>query len=55
MDMLTVDLSHVPTDSTYEVELFGDSVSINELAQSAGHIPYEILCHIKRMRRVYQA
>ena len=55
MDMLTVDLSHVPTDSAYEVELFGDSVSINELAQSAGHIPYEILCHIKRMRRVYQA
>ena len=38
-----------------EVELFGDCVSINELAQSAGHIPYEILCHIKRMRRIYQA
>lgn len=55
MDMLTVDLSHVPADSAYEVELFGDCVSINELAQSAGHIPYEILCHIKRMRRVYQA
>ena len=55
MDMLTVDLSHIPADSTYEVELFGDCVSINELAQSAGHIPYEILCHIKRMRRIYQA
>ena len=55
MDMLTVDLSHIPADSTYEVELFGDSVSINELAQSAEHIPYEILCHIKRMRRIYQA
>ncbi|MDO4433157.1 MAG: alanine racemase [Alysiella sp.] len=53
MDMLTVDLhdSHHGADS--EVELFGDVVSVNEVATAADTIAYEILCNIKRANRVY--
>lgn len=52
MDMLTVELgdnNHVGD----EVELFGDVVNINEISAQAGMIPYEILCNIKRARRIY--
>lgn len=53
MDMMMVDLrdSHTGLDS--EVELFGDIVNVNEVAQAAGTIAYEVLCHIKRAKRVY--
>lgn len=47
MDMLCVDLTHCPGIQTGdEVELWGNHVPIETVAQSAGTIPYELLCHI---------
>ena len=54
MDMLTVDLTDSHMGIGSEVELFGDLVSVNEIATAAGTIPYEILCNIKRVRRIYR-
>ena len=54
MDMLTVDLTDSHMGIGSEVELFGDLVSVNEIAAAAGTIPYEILCNIKRVRRIYR-
>jgi len=55
MDMITVDLG--PTSGITvgdEVTLFGQGLSIDEVAASAGTISYEILCHITaRVPRVY--
>ncbi|ULJ62573.1 alanine racemase [Wielerella bovis] len=53
MDMLTVELNSSQVGVGAEVELFGDLVNINEVAHAAGTIPYEILCNIKRAKRVY--
>lgn len=53
MDMLTIDLIHSHEGSGNEVELFGDTVHVNEVAQSAGTLAYEILCNIKRAHRLY--
>jgi alanine racemase len=54
MDMLMVDLTAVPgagVDS--EVELWGDKVSVNQVAERAGTIGYELLCNVKRARFAY--
>jgi len=54
MDMLTVDLTELPdcgVGST--VQLWGDGVSVNEIAQRANTISYELLCNVKRVRKVY--
>jgi alanine racemase len=49
MDMLTVDLTDLPNAGVgSEVELWGDTVSINEVAAQAGTIAYEVLCNVKR-------
>lgn len=49
MDMLTVDLSDLPQAGVgSEVELWGDTVSVNEVAAQAGTIAYELLCNVKR-------
>ena len=53
MDMLTVDLQHADSGVGSEVELFGDIISVNEVAAAAGTIAYEILCNVKRAKRVY--
>lgn len=53
MDMLAVELDHHQGAGS-EVELWGDSVSVDAVAKSAGTIPYELLCHIKRAAFVYQ-
>lgn len=53
MDMLTLDLVHSHEGCGSEVELFGDIVRVDEVARSAGTIPYEVLCNIKRAHRVY--
>lgn len=50
MDMLTVDLTHVPgADVGSSVELWGRQVSVNEVARRAGTISYELLCNVKRV------
>jgi alanine racemase len=49
MDMLTVDVSAVPASQTSPgamVELLGDHVPLDELANAAGTISYEILTRL---------
>lgn len=53
MDMLTADLNDSHEGCGDEVELFGDIISVNEVAAAAGTIPYEIVCNIKRARKIY--
>ena len=55
MDMLTVDLTDLPgAGAGAPVELWGRQVSVNAVAAAAGTIAYELLCNVKRVRRVYQ-
>ncbi|MCL1825272.1 MAG: alanine racemase [Betaproteobacteria bacterium] len=50
MDMLTVDLTDLPEAGIGSiVELWGKQVSVNQVAQSAGTIAYELLCNVKRV------
>ena len=55
MDMCMVDLTDRPEVHVGgEVEIFGPNNDINVLAESAGTIPYELLCSVyKRVPRVY--
>ena len=53
MDMLTVELNDWHEGVGDDVELWGDSVSVNEVAQKAGTIAYELLCNVKRAKFVY--
>jgi alanine racemase len=54
MDMLTVDLTGLPECGTGSaVELWGHGVHINEVAARASTISYELLCNVKRVRKVY--
>jgi alanine racemase len=54
MDMLTVDLTDLPQAALgSRVELWGDHVSVSDVANRAGTIAYELLCNVKRVRFVY--
>lgn len=54
MDMLCVDLTDVQGAGLGScVELWGKNVLISDLAASAGMIPYQILCNLKRVPRLY--
>lgn len=55
MDMCMVDLSDKPgVDVGSEIEVFGNHNSIDELAELAGTIPYELTCAVsKRVPRCY--
>ena len=54
MDMLTVDLTGTSSVGIgAPVELWGHEVSVNEVADAAGTIPYELLCNAKRARRTF--
>ncbi|QDD64561.1 alanine racemase [Herbaspirillum seropedicae] len=45
MDMLTVDLTHIPdADVGSQVELWGSKLPIDEVAYAAGTIGYELMC-----------
>ena len=47
MDMLAIDVTDGPAVEVGEdIELFGTATSINDLADAAGTIPYEILTRI---------
>jgi alanine racemase len=49
MDMLTVDLTPCPTAQVgSEVELWGDQVKIDDVAQASGTIGYELMCALAR-------
>ena len=55
MDMCMIDLSDKPSvDVDSEIEIFGKNNSIDDLADIAGTIPYELTCAVsKRVPRTY--
>ncbi len=54
MDMLMVDVTGLNVHAGDPVEIFGPHISILEVAEKAGTIPYEILTGIsQRVKRVY--
>ena len=53
MDMLTVELADSHEGIGDEIEFWGDQISVNEVAQAAGTIAYELLCHVKRAKFIY--
>jgi Alr-MurF fusion protein len=54
MDMLMLDVSGTEVKTGDTVEFFGPNISIAEVAENAGTIPYEILTGIsQRVKRVY--
>ena len=57
MDMCTVDLGAVPAAAAYPgatVEIFGNAVALETIAERAGTIPYELLTSVgPRVQRVY--
>ncbi len=55
MDMLTVDLSDVPTARVgSKVELWGELLPIDEVAEAAGTIGYELMCALAPRVRVVE-
>lgn len=55
MDMTMVDITQIPEAQEGDlVEVFGENISVNELATQLNTIPYEILTSIsQRVKRVY--
>ena len=54
MDMLFVDITDIPNaDIGSDVELWGDQVSANLVAQAANTIAYELFCNVKRVAFEY--
>ncbi len=46
MDMCMADVSGLKAEAGDEAEIFGDNISIDEIADKCGTIPYEILTSI---------
>jgi alanine racemase len=56
MDMITVDLTPLPKAGIgSKVELWGKQIDVNQIAQAAGTISYELLCNVKRIPKEYIA
>jgi alanine racemase len=54
MDMCMADITGVNAETGDEAEIFGEKISINELAEKCETIPYEILTSIpRRVKRVF--
>jgi Alr-MurF fusion protein len=54
MDMCMVDITGLNAETGDEAEIFGDNISIDEIALKCGTIPYEILTSIPaRVKRVF--
>ena len=54
MDMLMVDVSEIECKEGDEVEVFGENISVNEVSEKIGTIPYEVLTKISpRVKRIY--
>ena len=54
MDMITIDLTEHPNAGIgSKVELWGNQIDINVIAQAAGTISYELLCNVKRVPKEY--
>lgn len=55
MDMLTVDLTHLPDAGVGSaVELWGSRVPVAAVAKAASRSPYELLCAVKRAPLVHE-
>jgi alanine racemase len=53
MDMITVDLSEQSQDKVGDlVTLWGKGLPVEEVAQHADTIPYELLCNITRRVKI---
>lgn len=54
MDVCMIDVTDVPCSVGDRVEVFGTQITVDEIAQKLGTIPYEILTSISdRVKRVY--
>lgn len=54
MDMLFVDLTDLPMAAIgSQVELWGDQIAVNSVANAADTIAYELLCNVKRVQFFY--
>jgi alanine racemase len=54
MDMCMADITGINAEAGEEAEIFGEKISINELAEKCETIPYEILTSIpRRVKRVF--
>lgn len=54
MDLITVDITEVEAQEGDAVEIFGEGITVSEIASKTGTIPYEILTGIsRRVKRVY--
>lgn len=54
MDMTMINLSKIACEEGDEVEIFGPNISIQQLAEKMGTIPYEVLTSISsRVKRTY--
>ncbi|HEX5153998.1 MAG TPA: bifunctional UDP-N-acetylmuramoyl-tripeptide:D-alanyl-D-alanine ligase/alanine racemase [Parafilimonas sp.] len=55
MDMTMVDVTHIPgVKEQDEAEIFGNNISVTEVARQCNTIPYEILTGInQRVKRIY--
>lgn len=54
MDLCTVDVTDIPAKEGDIVEIFGDHITIAEIAAKLGTIPYEVLTGVsRRVKRVY--
>jgi alanine racemase len=54
MDMLMVDVTAIVCEEGDRVQLFGDSPTVNEMAQKLNTIPYEIITGIsQRVKRIF--
>ncbi len=54
MDLTAVDITGIDAKAGDSVEIFGDHITISEIAQMLGTIPYEILTNVsRRVKRIY--
>ncbi|MBL3654776.1 bifunctional UDP-N-acetylmuramoyl-tripeptide:D-alanyl-D-alanine ligase/alanine racemase [Fulvivirga sediminis] len=54
MDMTMVDITNIDAREGDEVEVFGEHVTITEMAEKINTIPYEILSNVsQRVKRIY--
>lgn len=55
MDMVAVDLTNIDADIGDDIELWGDEISVSEVASAANTISYDLLCGIAgRVHRIYE-
>ncbi len=54
MDLIMIDLTEIPAKEGDTVEIFGNNITIQEVAEKLQTIPYEVLTSVsRRVKRVY--